>query len=214
MEKFIQVGNQFYPVEYPNKCPICHHHGDIALLATFPQPKGVQVIFQCPFFECRRYFIGYYGPIAQKQLLAIRPQEPEPTQWPAVGEELSPKFVAIYREAEQARHTGLTQIAGPGYRKAFEFLLKDYAKSRAPEKAEEVDKAFSGNVVTEYISDPRIQAVAQRALWLGNDETHYLRKWTSHGVEDLITLIKLSINWIEIEHLSESYRQEMPSTAP
>ena len=107
-------------------------------------------------------------------------------------------------------HLGLTQIAGPGYRKAFEFLVKDYAKSLKPDDSERIEKLFSGNVVNEFITDPRIQAVAKRALWIGNDEIHYLRKWVAHDIDDLITLIKLAINWVEIERLSQSYTEEMP----
>ncbi len=119
-------------------------------------------------------------------------------------------FISIFREAEEASQLGLKQIAGPGYRKAFEFLIKDYAKSLSPDKTEEIEKKFSGAVVAEFIKDARIQAVAKRCLWLGNDETHYLRKWTEHDIEDLVTLIKLTTNWIEIEHLSKEYVQNMP----
>ena len=105
---------------------------------------------------------------------------------------------------------GLNQIAGPGYRKAFEFLIKDYAKSIAPDRAAEIEAKFAGAVVSDFVGDPRIQAVAKRSLWLGNDETHYLRKWTDHDVSDLVTLIKLTANWIEIDHLSKSYVESMP----
>lgn len=118
--------------------------------------------------------------------------------------------VPTKQEAEAARHMRLDQVAGPGYRKAFEFLIKDYAKTLAPDREREIEEAFSGNVVKDYIRDRRIQAVAKRALWLGNDETHYLKKWTSHGINDLITLIRLTIGWIEIERLSQGYTDEMP----
>ncbi|TOH24456.1 hypothetical protein CGI85_24680, partial [Vibrio parahaemolyticus] len=114
------------------------------------------------------------------------------------------------REAEDAKSHGLYQIAGPGYRKAFEFLVKDYAKSLDPEKSEQIENMFSGKVVNEFISDPRIQMVAKRALWLGNDETHYLRKWAEHDLDDLITLIRLAINWVEIDRLSAQYEESMP----
>ena len=212
MEKHISVSGRSCKVEYPDKCPMCHHYGDIAVVSTFELPKkqGAQVIFQCPFSECRRYFMGYYGPGPERRLLALKPQEPELAQLSADIEKLSPQFVAIYKEAEKSRHIGLTQISGPGYRKAFEFLIKDYAKSLSPDKAKQIENAFSGNVVKDHISDLRIQAVAKRALWLGNDETHYLRKWASHDINDLITLIKLTISWIEIGRLSKSYTQEMP----
>ncbi len=106
------------------------------------------------------------------------------------------------------------QIAGPGYRKAFEFLIKDYAKSLEPLKEKDIESKFSGAVVAEFVPDARIQAVATRCLWLGNDETHYLRRWTDHDLEDFVTLIKLTTNWIEIEHLSKAYVEEMPEKSP
>jgi hypothetical protein len=123
---------------------------------------------------------------------------------------LSPTFVSIFTEATEAMYLGLKQVAGPGYRKSFEFLIKDYAKSLAPTKEQEIESKFSGAVVKDFIPDARIQAVATRRLWLGNDETHYLRKWTDHDVGDLVTLIKLTTHWIEIEQLSKVFVQEMP----
>jgi hypothetical protein len=212
MEKHITVDNYGYPAEYPNKCPICHNHGDIAFRSAhvLPENRGVEVLFECPFEDCRSYFIGYYGPRPQKELKALRPQKSESPDFSEAITQLSPNFVAIYLESEEARHLGLQQICGPGYRKAFEWLVKDYAKSLSPEKAKEIETAFSGTVVRDFVKDPRIQAVAQRALWLGNDETHYFRKWVTKDIDDLIVLVRLTINWIEIERLSEKYRGEMP----
>lgn len=214
MDKQINVENHSYMVEYPDKCPICHHYSEIQVIKTFVEPNqsGVQVVFQCAFTECKSFFIGYYPPKPQKELKALKPQKPEIAVIPESIKELSPTFVSIYEEAEEALHLGLTQIAGPGYRKAFEFLIKDYAKSLKPEDAERIEGLFSGNVVNEFITDPRIQSVAKRALWLGNDETHYLKKWTQHDLNDLITLIRLAINWIEIERLSDAYSEEMPDS--
>jgi hypothetical protein len=212
MLKNISVENHGYQVEYPDKCPICHHHGEISVIKTHQEPNntGVQVVFQCAYSGCKSFFIGYYPPKGQKELKTLKPQKPETTTFPDTLKELSPSFVSIYEEADEALHLGLKQIAGPGYRKAFEYLIKDYAKSLKPEDSSNIEKMFSGNVVKEFIADPRIQAVAKRALWLGNDETHYLKKWTQHDVGDLITLIKLAINWIEIERLSQAYTKEMP----
>jgi hypothetical protein len=210
MDKNIAVDNMGYPVEYPDKCPICHHYGDMALRSTHSLPGGVETLFECPFQDCRCYFIGYYGPRPQKELKGLKPQKPEVANIPEAIAEISPNFVGVYLEAQEARHLGLEQICGPGFRKAFEFLIKDYAKSKSPGKAAEIENAFSGSVIHDFVEDPRIQAVAKRALWLGNDETHYLRKWARHDVDDLLVLISLTIHWIEIEQLSEKYRVEMP----
>jgi len=64
-------------------------------------------------------------------------------------------------------------------------------------------------VVVKYIDDIRVQKLAERALWLGNDETHYLKVWTAHDVEDLKALIKLIVLWIDMDNQSSRYMSEM-----
>ena len=212
IKRSVTVQNLGYQVDAPDECPICHRHSELGILASDITNQGasVQVVYRCAYQGCHSFFIGYYGPKGQSALLSVKPIKPLTSQFPDAVTKISPTFVSVFAEAEEAAQLGLSQIAGPGYRKAFEFLIKDYAKSLAPDKASEIEKKFSGAVVTEYIADARIQAVAKRCLWLGNDETHYLRKWTSHDINDLVTLIKLAANWIEIEYLSKSYVQQMP----
>jgi hypothetical protein len=212
IKRQISVQNHGYSVDVPDACPLCHRHSEVTLITAdaVEQNLGVQVVFRCAYQGCRAFFICSYAARPSSVLVAVRPIKPQVTQFPETLAKLSPMFVSIFVEAEEATQLALTQIAGPGYRKAFEFLIKDYAKSLAPGKASEIEGKFSGAVVNEFISDVRIQAVAKRSLWLGNDETHYLRKWTDHDVADLVTLIKLTANWIEIEHLSKSYVQQMP----
>lgn len=210
MEKDISVSNTSYPVEFPSKCPICHHYGDIAFVHSFQTKEGVQIIYQCPYQECRSYFIGYYGSPPDKTLIKLLPTKPDISQFPDAISEVSPMFISIYTEAETARQLGLDQIAGAGLRKAFEFLIKDYAKVLSPDKSTEIVAKYSGNVVKEFIDDKRIQVVAARTLWLGNDETHYLRKWEKHDLNDLLNLIKVTVNWIDTERTSQKYMDEMP----
>ena len=170
-------------------------------------------MFRCPDEACKSLFIAYYdfdeGPdeIKFKQ---FRPNVPLKEPLSENISNMSPQFILVYNEALEAMELGLTQIAGPGFRKAFEFLIKDYGKSVTKDtEHEKIEKTFSGNVVEETISDPRIQALAKRALWLGNDETHYLKKWKDHNLQDLISLIKLTLYWIEMEKLSENYTSDM-----
>jgi hypothetical protein len=54
-----------------------------------------------------------------------------------------------------------------------------------------------------------VKACAKRAAWLGNDETHYVRKWTDKDVRDLKILITLTINWINNVLLTRKYTAEM-----
>lgn len=208
-----------YTIPIPDKCPICHHLVSIGnpSAKSWIELNKYQAVFQCPFKGCWNYFIAYYEVGVQGDarreltLKSVQPFNVVNEKSPEIITAISPNFVAIYREATEAKQRGLLQIAGPGFRKAFEFLIKDYAKSKAPtNKHKEIESTFSGTVANNYIVDTRIQAVAKRALWLGNDETHYLRKWEEHNIDDLIKLIKLTINWIEIDLQSAEYIERMP----
>jgi hypothetical protein len=211
MNRSVQVGNTILSLEYPEKCPVCHHHGEMKQLHTSYTRRDteIQVVYQCAFAGCKSFFIGHYNP-REGGIKSLAPMNVVPNEFQEVVLKLSPTFVSVYQEAYQAQHLGLGHIAGPGYRKAFEFLIKDYAKALDPSKVSEIESSFAGAVVNNYVSDPRIQAVAKRTLWLGNDETHYLRKWSDHDLNDLVTLIRLTVAWIEIDQLSKGYISDMP----
>jgi hypothetical protein len=48
----------------------------------------------------------------------------------------------------------------------------------------------------------RVKQVAASG-WLGNDETHYLRKWETKELTDLKKLIQLTVHWIQMERLTD-----------
>lgn len=50
---------------------------------------------------------------------------------------------------------------------------------------------------------------AKRAAWLGNDETHYVRKHEHMTVNDLKRLIDLTIHWIMMEQLTDDYERDL-----
>ena len=52
--------------------------------------------------------------------------------------------------------------------------------------------------------------MATRASWLGNDETHYQRKWEDQDLEDLKKVLQLTVHWISMEELTESVIKKMP----
>src|SRR5690606_5384417 len=125
-------------------------------------------------------------------------------------EEISPSFVQIYNESYSAEQQGLIEICGVGFRKALEFLIKDYSILNNPSEEDKILKMRLANCIKDYVSDERIKKVAKRAVWLGNDETHYVRKWETKNLQDLKKLIELTVHWIEMEKLTESFETDMP----
>lgn len=203
-------------IEAPDDCPSC---GRLIVFNTITsshtdQKNELQVVLKCTNQICNSFLLLWYDTI-DRRLPKLRKTEPPNLTQDAISKHIaviSPEFITIFNESREAKERGLTQVAGPAYRKAFEFLIKDYAKSLTSDlqKHADIEKLFAGNVVNQFITDTRIQAVAKRALWLGNDETHYLRKWVQQNIDDLINLIRLTMHWIEIEQESKSYVDTMP----
>ena len=131
---------------------------------------------------------------------------------------ISGQFCAIYNEAKHAEECELLRICGAGYRKALEFLIKDYLIRYKfvgnGEIAKEIETAPIAACIDKYIDDKGIQDAAHRAAWLGNDETHYVRKWTDKDLKDLKDLIAITVSWISLNIRLSGHLQSMPSKKP
>lgn len=134
----------------PGECPICHHAIDaryltgVVLEATPFGSALAEAVFQCPQRQCLRTFIGRYSGEFDRSinshLLKLRnvaPFHPKAPEHPAEIAELSPQFVEIFAQASAGEAWELSEIAGCGYRKALEFLIKDYCVGEVPAKADE-----------------------------------------------------------------------------
>lgn len=123
----------------------------------------------------------------------------------------SKQFIEIYRQSLIAETNGLTEICGLGYRKSFEFLLKDFLIKKHPKT--EHDKIKNMQIspcINQYVTSDEIKLVAHRVLWLGNDQAHYLKKWKGKTLTDLKYLIDLTIKWILIKDELTKVEKSMP----
>lgn len=177
----------------------------------------VEVMFRCPNDKCREIFLGYYTPgnINNPSIFALNktvPTNHRPSTFSDTIKAISDDFVKIYDQAEQAEELGLEQICGVGYRRALEFLIKDYliTKTTEEDQKEAIRKEFLGAAISTRITDANIKGVAKRAVWLGNDEAHYVRKWEQKDLTDLKRLIALTVHWMDAEALTDQLYKDMP----
>jgi hypothetical protein len=213
---------------YPDLCPVCHFSAKIerdAVGHLFPEDHHrLQIIFTCPRLTCGSYFIVQYA--ARSELgrpttignryfqERIFPNIPKSLDIPEQVAKVSPRFVTIANQANAAEVHSLDDVAGMAYRKALEFLIKDYCIKCHADKESEIRKAPLMQCINAYVSDSNVKKCAIRAAWLGNDETHYDRIWTNHDIKDLKLLIKLTQSWIDTELLTSHYVNEMDSSKP
>lgn len=110
---------------------------------------------------------------------------------------ISPAFCKIYSQANDAEVYKLEQVSGIGYGRALEFLIKDYAKFEHPDRSEEIERCALGKCIKDHISDEYIRNSGELAVWLRNDETHYVRKFAQQDVQSLKKLIHSIVRLIE-----------------
>lgn len=205
--------------KYPDVCPHCRHANEPTpyqghLCAT---NRSLYVPFRCRKSECDHLFVGVYRPIIQVNrselymLKRLFPTNPAEEAFDEVITSISPSFVNIYNQALAAEQYNLSDIGGVGYRKALEFLIKDYLINAKNKDRAEIEKEFLGACITKHIDNQQVKTVAERATWLGNDETHYTRVWEDKDVQDLKGLIRLVLYWVESEKNTEELLKSMPS---
>ena len=79
-----------------------------------------------------------------------------------------------------------------------------------PSDAGAIKTTLLGTCIDRYVDDANVKECARRAAWLGNDETHYTRRWEDKDIADLKTLVRLTTNWVENALLTQQYLQQMP----
>jgi hypothetical protein len=123
---------------------------------------------------------------------------------------ISQNYGDMFTECLKAEASGLKQLAGVGYRKALEFLIKDYLISRRPQDRDAIENRPLASCIEAYVTDGNVRDVAKRAIWLANDETHYQRSWQDKDLRDLKAVLELVLRWIETEYLTEELLKTMP----
>lgn len=200
-------------VEKITECPMCNLRISPNMLGEV-NAEYLYVLLQCP--DCKELFIakyrkdynssyyaGYKG-----EFISIFPKKSKTIEIYEKISEISNMFLTIYNQSLSAEDNNLDQIAGIGYRKALEFLIKDYLKYRKPNEKEEIEKKLLGKCI-EMIDNVNIKKMAKGATWLGNDETHYVKKWENKDITDLKNLIDLTLAWIGLELKTEEYTNDM-----
>lgn len=112
---------------------------------------------------------------------------------------MSPDFVKIYNESLYAEDLGLVLICGMGYRKALEFLVKDYIIFKKPELRDIVSSKMLSACIKDHISDERLKTLAKASTWIGNDETHYIKKHEHLNYKNLKIFINAFVTFVDAE---------------
>jgi hypothetical protein len=198
-------------IDLPNQCPHCLVAYKDKPIDSFIVDDGEDALallyslFFCP--HCDRCFMLAY-PLERGNIQGYDSCYP-PIYYPAPScenltmfdkgiQELSPEFIEIYHQSEKAESNGFNKICGMGYRKALEFLIKDYAIFLHASNAAKIKEMPLSQCIKQFVDNQDIQSLAMASAWIGNDETHYVRQHEDRDSQDLKTFIEVLTRFISM----------------
>lgn len=201
-----QSNPPYYEASNPNICPHCHVANEPQNLYNRYDIKVNRVIsvWRCNYNECNKVFMVMYkegangkyeferylngfpkGPIWPKPILNLKDGK---TVGTATVKES--KFIKTYLQSLEAESNGHDEIAGMGFRKSIEYLVKDWAIQTNPAEKEKILGQWLSSVINEFFEGD-LKEILDRATWLGNDQTHYKRLFEEFNINHLKELIDL-----------------------
>lgn len=192
-------------IQTPSNCPMCNSVTQIEPLTNWLIQKDNENTELFSFYfcsKCEKFFIGHYEVLSYEttNLISFSPKESYNTKnFPKLIKKLSPDFCEIYNQAYIAQQQGLTKISGIGYRKALEFLVKDYVIFLNPNESVNIKSLNLSPCISKYIESSQIKNLATAATWIGNDETHYIKKNLDYNIEDMLVFIDVMVSFINTE---------------
>lgn len=199
-----------YLGKLPDVCPICTFAVSPKYILSYKKERLItELLCVCPRHQCSALFFAVYQGWNNYELIKCYPTSKYHKDFPVEVSDLSPDFVAIFNQAHHAEQEELDLICGVAYRKALEYLIKDYVLRLFPEDDIKIKSKPLMQVIQNYITEPSIKLMAERATWLGNDETHYIRKWEDKDLKDLKNLIDLTVYFISMSLKALQYQEEM-----
>jgi hypothetical protein len=211
--KWINSNQKQIPYHVDIACAQCHRSLVNSRLEWSDQGSYAVSVVRCAFCN-EAYRLFFIDPPSSPEgmtlcrLLVVPPQTVH-LDFPAKIKEISPAFINLYTQAAQAEFMRLDDLCGMGYRKALEFLIKDYLCNKAPENEQTIKAKSLGECIKDYVADPNVRDCAKMTSWLGNDETHYVRRWLDQDIADLKALLQLTVYWISSELLTSQYKMHL-----
>lgn len=200
--------NKYISVEMPNKCPICNAYISPKILGkseidTSQIEVYYSLILLCSackkhFFLSFKEFTTLHG-FTQIEEFPYKPFGKDKIEKNAEIFNISPTFYEILEQASISESLNLHHISGVAYRKALEFLVKDYLKYSNPDDKDAIEVEFLSASINRFENNNDLKTLLKAATWIGNDETHYIRKHENYDISHLKDFINVALNTISNE---------------
>lgn len=208
---------EYVKFDAPSTCPICGNSMEPQYVYSrtgnteFLSNSNGRNLYCSPFLmrcthrDCKRYFllnvllVRYGNKITFQGFAANNYAENVKINFPDTIKDVSPNFVTIYEQALKAEKWELDKLTGMGYRRALEYLVKDYLATTKLNKTKDEIYQMSFTSAIQKIDSQEIKDLAKASSWLGNDETHTFKKWEDYDIENLKNFINSIVSYISFK---------------
>lgn len=188
----------------PATCPFCGFGTDAPFIKneifSFNSHHLLAATCQCTscrktfFFMCEYEQSSSYKPILYPEISFV-PYENQTLS------AISERFIDMYNQALQCEFVGNIELAAIGYRSALEILIKDFAINELSQDPSDVSKKKLCAAIGEYLNQPDLVKTADVIRILGNDYTHYERKYPEHDFTLLKGYMEIFLKQIEVLYM-------------
>ena len=205
----VTIEKNRFQISKPDTCYYCEKGIDPKIINKFVyrfyHTCRLIIAYQCPccdevFFAIYEISLNSFGGVINRGALypfRIIGGNKLSREFSQEIKDVSERFISIFNDAFIAEQAGCKEIVGIGYRRAFEFLIKDFAIKYHPDEKDKISNMQLSQCVEKYSPDEDTKQLLLRASWIGNDFAHYTNKHDEITIEDLKQLILLSVESID-----------------
>lgn len=205
IKKASAFGNYSGNYKKPAVCPHCGFGTDAPYSHKTPYAfNGHDLLVGiCTCTSCNKQFlIAYeYDPANSSYAPIIYPDRGFTPYSNEILEKVSPRFIDMYNQALQSEFHENLELAAIGYRSALEILVKDYAINELGQSQDEVISKKLCAAIGAYLHQEDLVKTADVIRILGNDYTHYERKYPQHDFELLKGYMEIFLKQIEVQYM-------------
>lgn len=199
-------------IDIPNYCPHCgsimmpHIIYAYSKNESWTSEPDIALLLQCTAETCNKFFALEYSQGLYGSPVEYSYNPPIDDDLPKEIKKISPSFEEIYYQSLIAEQSGLDKIAGVGFRKSIEFLIKDYLINVKGEPENDVKSEWLKPSIDRINFQP-LKDLTTAADWIGNDETHYVKKLVGKDVQDMKGFIRAAILFISADYQAADAKQ-------
>jgi len=190
-------------VSVPCVCPHCGFSMAPSVVShATASARGISYLFLVLLPNCCE--TAFYAVFTKQGTASYSYSTHYPNQAPLVlpeSLEFSQRFIDLYAQAHTAEINGHIELAGSGYRNALEVLIKDFAITKLKKAESEVVGKKLWRVIEDYLPFDSLKNSADMVRILGNDYTHYQRRYNELEFELLKRYMLIFIDRIDAEIL-------------